>query len=343
MSKKLKNILLSSASIAISIIIIMKLISDPFEQDYNKYLNDAKESFKNNNKKQNKVSYHPITKRLVKLVTYNVSGLPLYANEFDNPGLNHFLSSQIIAVMKPDIILVQENFSFQKYFRIFLDNYIEFLPVKNVPIIINESNSILEFFEQAGWYIMGKTYSFLSEINDGLSTFTRAAFKPKEIIHQRWNSCSNRHNSDCLAPKGFSFGIHFIEKKLPVHIYNVHTDAGDSELDQNVRKSQIGQLLDFINKKSRNSTIILAGDFNFKLNKNKIDLKIFKTLTSKFGFINPCMDDDKFSDTCDTLDHIFYKNSAKVKLKNISFQIIRDFLSMEYSDHAPILATFGWD
>ncbi len=192
---------------------------------------------------------------------------------------------------------------------------------------------------------------------DGLNTFSDYPFY--NFTRIPWDDCGG---TDCLTPKGFSFSQIAIEDDVLVTFYNVHCNAGSSEVDLAARRNNITQLINHINQHALGEPIVLMGDFNCRYTRAGDDIRLLLDI----GFSDLWIDliregsvpdlGDSLKDcpadtgpTCETVDKIFYRNNSQVELTPIFYQRgdDTDFLyngvdTLPLSDHAPLFATFEY-
>ncbi len=75
----------------------------------------------------------------------------------------------------------------------------------------------------------------------------------------RWNDCTG---TDCLTPKGFTLARVRLAEGVFVDLYNVHTNAGDTDAALAARRANIAQLSAFVRANSAGNAVIVMGDTN---------------------------------------------------------------------------------
>ncbi|KAG7397084.1 hypothetical protein PHYBOEH_001298 [Phytophthora boehmeriae] len=97
----------------------------------------------------------------------------------------------------------------------------------------------------------------------GLNTLSHFPFSNITNLERiKWDDCSNFDSADCMAPKGFTFIEVQLADGVTVDVYNVHTDAGTTDADQQARASNLAQLSNFIAANSAGNAVIVMGDTN---------------------------------------------------------------------------------
>ncbi|MEV5903339.1 endonuclease, partial [Streptomyces sp. NPDC052127] len=125
------------------------------------------------------------------VLTYNVAGLPEGLSS-GHPATNTPLISPRLAAY--DIVNVQEDFNY----------HAALYAGDNHPYRTATSGG--------------------AAIGDGLNTLSDYAFEDFERV--RWNNCTG---TNCLTPKGFTLARVRLAEGAFVDLYNVHTNADDSD------------------------------------------------------------------------------------------------------------------
>ena len=108
---------------------------------------------------------------------------------------------------------------------------------------------------------------------DGLNTLSN--FKVTGLKRQKWKDCNS---FDCLTPKGFSYNRIELVEGISIDFYNIHANAGKTEVDQQARRSNLFQMYEYIEKHSKDRAVIIAGDFNSRYALEVDTLELFKHL-----------------------------------------------------------------
>ncbi|MEU3277577.1 jacalin-like lectin [Streptomyces antibioticus] len=158
------------------------------------------------------------------VLTYNVAGLPEGLSS-GHPATNTPLISPRLAPY--DIVNVQEDFNY----------HAALYAGDNHPYRTATSGG-------AGF-------------GDGLNTLSTLPFQDFERV--RWNDCTG---TDCLTPKGFTLARVRLAEGVFVDVYNVHTNADDSDAALAARRANIAQLSAFVRANSSGNAVIVMGDTN---------------------------------------------------------------------------------
>lgn len=262
---------------------------------------------------------------LLKLLTYNVAGLP----EGISSALTKRYDSMLIIGEKIndyDIVNVQEDF-----------NYNIQLYTKN-----------LHPYKTAhrGKAIWG----------DGLNTFSK--YPIKEFRRVSWKKCNS---SDCLTPKGFSLARIRLAKDIIVDVYNIHATAGNSVSAAKARQRNLLQLATYICDHSSDNPLIVMGDFNAHYQYNLDNMFDFLTQTKlQDSWVTtilqgnyPVMQDNfeiisdlERNDNTESIDKILYRSSVQLKFEPTKYKIYLDhFLDgnrLHLSDHLAVMTELKW-
>ena len=214
--------------------------------------------------------------------------------------------------------------------------------VRNFDIVL-----LQEVFEDHNKICQAINYPFHTKLQysipilgDGLTRYSKIKFY-KEPVRYKWEECNGylTSSSDCIANKGFTVTIHYPINNIPILVYNVHLDAGDSSLDKATRQQQLEQLAKNIAFRewhySYKIPIIVAGDFNIKTDEKLIYLQFLEDT----GLQDTCY---ILKDQCkeEEIDKVIYKSSYIIKLEPITYNKLED---INLSDHKPIYVDFIWE
>lgn len=245
------------------------------------------------------------------VLTYNVAGLPDFVSG-SNPEVNTKLISPLLNDY--DIVLVQEDFYYHHDLISRIDH-----PHRSKPDCdFYSKKGVLE----ALIYSLGKrepkSLRCLSSFGDGLNRLSRFPFS--NFIRKDWKDCNGIYDSDndCLAPKGFSIAVHQLAPGKFVHVYNLHTDAGNKSKDTKARRGNIRQLINTINDYSNDTAVIVAGDINSLYStEGDIIRELLSESKLKDVWIELKPDDQTpyyISGSSESFDKIFYRSSANIML-----------------------------
>lgn len=245
----------------------------------------------------------------VKVLTYNVAGLPEGLSQ-SRPVVNLPVIGKLLN--RYDVALVQEDFAYPDRLRQQIAH-----PHGSPP------------------FVRGNQLHF----GDGLSQFSRFAFHGYE--RESWAACHGVVDAyfDCLTPKGFTFARLELAPGVLVDVYNVHMDAGWSELDRRARSAQLAQLARALERRSVGQAVLVGGDFNLT-GSEQDDLRAFEKQTG-------------LTDSCRKLgcgepyriDRILVRSAKSLRLVPRSWRVDRRFVDgsqRPLSDHLAISVEVEW-
>jgi exonuclease III len=300
----------------------------------------------------------------LKIITYNVDGLPERLDLKDLPWILKPISwiyklikkttlinvndnidsssktkqiSKYFSELNPDIIVVQEDFNYHSELMEYLPEY--------------KSGSYLGGFDLSKIFKSIKWFPYPRFKSDGLNLMV----KNGKILNERiikWNKSYGyfSHANDELTTKGFRYYDSLIDKEIRLNVYVIHMDADfyNSETCPNItkdleaRKHQFKQLVDQIKNNYLEgdlSPTIIIGDTN-SYNKYEWDVQnIQENLVQEINliphlFINECV--PNYND-CDRIFFINHSdNNFKLEVKNCYFDT-----DVNLSDHKPLITTFN--
>lgn len=259
----------------------------------------------------------------IALLTYNVAGLPEGINSDQFPTKHMPLISPLLNAY--DVVNIQEDFAYHDilYKQITL-------PYKT-------------------------KYEAKASFGDGLNTVSKIPLLDFRRI--KWHSC---FGTDCLTPKGFSYGRLRINENTYIDLYNVHCNAGSDNGSMTARRSNIIQLANYIQNNSANNAIILMGDFNCRYTRTGDNIRKIDSLSLKDIWIElirnnnvPEQNGNSLTNCnnpthpeCEVVDKIYYRGSNQIMLSAIKFQLdstlFYDKDGMPLSDHLPMFATLKY-
>ena len=192
---------------------------------------------------------------------------------------------------------------------------------------------------------------------DGLNTLSR--YPVSDVRRVSWEACTG---ADCLTPKGFSYSRIEIARNHYIDFYNVHANAYNHLEAAAARRDNIIQLSDFIKIHSEGQAVIVMGDLNahYSFYYDNINKLLTDTnLTDSWVLLK---NDGKFpkgdkkfpesnilnlTDSTETIDKIFYRNSERIKLKPSRYKLEKYLFTnktgMPLSDHHPVSLVFEWN
>jgi endonuclease/exonuclease/phosphatase family metal-dependent hydrolase len=245
----------------------------------------------------------------LKLVTYNVAGLPEGLSAV-HPERNLPLIGSGLA--RFDLALVQEDYAYPQLLR---QNLL--LPYATAPF---ERGNVLHF-------------------GDGLSYFAKLPLT--RVTRKAWVDCHGVIDSyfDCLTPKGMAYLSVEVTPGVLVDVYNVHLDAGRGALDKAAREKQLLQLAKQIESQSAERAVIVAGDFNLTRSE-KAKLEGFMSATRLRDACSTLRCPDPWR-----LDRVLLRSSPALRLTPKAWQLdqsFRDERGLPLSDHLAVSVTVDW-
>ncbi|MEU6225500.1 jacalin-like lectin [Streptomyces sp. NPDC047042] len=257
------------------------------------------------------------------VLTYNVAGLPDVLSS-GNPKVNTPLISPRLGAY--DIVNVQEDFNYHA------DLYAK----DNHPYRTATSGGV--------------------PFGDGLNTLSDYPFQDFERV--KWSKCTG---TNCLTPKGFSLARVRIAEGVYVDLYNVHTNADDTDEAHAARRDNVSQLSAFIRANSSGNAVIVMGDTNTRYTRTPDNIR---TLASENGLTDawvqlvkggtpPAQGSDPIvcpttapTNSCEVVDKVLYRGSKLVNLSatryNNEWASFLDSAGGNLSDHFPHTVDFSW-
>ncbi|MER5436135.1 jacalin-like lectin [Streptomyces sp. NPDC002588] len=257
------------------------------------------------------------------VLTYNVAGLPEGLSS-GHPATNTPLISPRLAAY--DIVNVQEDFNY----------HAALYAGDNHPYRTATSGG-------AG-------------IGDGLNTLSDFPFDDFERV--RWNDCTG---TNCLTPKGFTLARVRLAEGVFVDLYNVHTNADDTDDALAARRANVEQLSDFIQANSSGNAVIVMGDTNTRYTRAGDNIRTLADengLTDAWvqlvkGGTRPTQGTDALlcpttqpPNDCEVVDKVFYRGSKLLSLSatryNNEWASFLDSAGGNLSDHFPHTVGFSY-
>lgn len=242
-------------------------------------------------------------KQTIKLLTYNVAGLPQGLSS-SKPQTN---TPQISPKLNPyELVLVQEDFAYHAQLASKATH-----PHKSTPM----------------------TAPSPIDLGDGLNVFSRAPISAP--VRTKWAQCNGTvdQKNDCLTSKGFVRFTLDLGSGLVVDVYDAHFDAGRSDGDASARDAQAGQLVAAIAANSASHAVIVAGDTNMK---DTDEPQLVKLLTGA-KLTDACR-----SLSCPEttrIDRVMFRSSPSVKISAKTWRVETTFVDSageQLSDHEPV-------
>lgn len=255
------------------------------------------------------------TSGLLKVLTYNVHGLPSTITGDDTPQR----MSDIAPRLEPwDIVGLQEDFD--------EDNH---------GLLTGDSpHSSSHWFSER---LPDRAYGA------GLAVLAHAPVI--DHIHHHYSACNGvlDASSDCLASKGFQ-AIRLRFGQSSIDVYNTHLEAGGGAADTEARQVQIEELIESLNGWSNQHAVIFTGDFNLR-ESDPTDLPLLRDLRDSTGLIDAC--DAVGCDEPDHIDQILFRSSDTLEIDALEWNNASGEFQTEdgaeLSDHPAISATVEWN
>ncbi|MCA9508120.1 MAG: endonuclease/exonuclease/phosphatase family protein [Myxococcales bacterium] len=259
----------------------------------------------------------------ISVLSYNVAGLPDFISQ-SHPKRYTKLISPLLNEF--DVVLVQEDFIYHR------------------DLISRSRHRYLskpdcDVFSKGGHHFGFNAWHCLVGLGDGLNRLSQIPFL--ELKRVTWKKCSGylMRSSDCLTTKGFSFASHKISNNYYVHIYNLHADAGSHRKDKKARLSNFRQLAQFINQRSTNQAVIVAGDTNSLYSDENSPLEEFLLSTGlRDAWVT------LGSSSHERIDKIFFRSSETLSITPLSHKVeSKRFVTKDnepLSDHEAVSVNF---
>jgi len=252
------------------------------------------------------------SQNIIKVINYNIHGLsPMLIEDKNCDRVESIFEN---TSKKYDLILFQENWVYQKL----LSNYFN-----------------------AHKIIIGNRTKFVKKNNPkrstGLNIIANSKIKIEEYNEYLFDACNGwlANGNDCFASKGFIYSQLEING-YRLNLFMTHLDAGYSNNDIIVRKKQLLNLEEELNKINIDDPIIICGDFN-------INYYTDSHLIDKFvdrNNLNVLRWDQK-ENVSEMIDFIFLRDGDNLKINLIDYGVDKTLLL--YSDHPPIYFNFSLD
>lgn len=192
-------------------------------------------------------------------------------------------------------------------------------------------------------------------IGDGLNTLSRYTYQ--DWVRVDWDACNG---VDCLTPKGFTHARVRLAEGVYVSLINLHAQAQTETADLTARRSNMLQLLAWIEANTPGDAVIVMGDTNTRYTREGDNVREFL----KHGFTDVWLDrirggavppvGDALTDcaatttspSCEIVDKVFFRNNGHVSLSALQYLVDRarfvDAAGNDLSDHWPIAVDWDW-
>lgn len=202
--------------------------------------------------------YDSSEKQRVRMVNFNVAGLPFAVLSGEDVGANQKAAAKYLSEGNFDIVAIQEDFGFHND-------------------LVNNLNGFAYQTVFTGGIPGG----------DGLNIFTAdmPIYNEKRVP---WSVAAGilSDGSDALTPKGFVYTVIDIGGGVYVDFYNLHADAYGGAASVAARTTQFKQLAEFIKARSAENDrpVIVTGDFNYHLHSREDNYSLYTILCEELGF-----------------------------------------------------------
>jgi len=177
-------------------------------------------------------------------------------------------------------------------------------------------------------------------VSDGLNRFSQFPFG--EVTRQRWRDCDDSA-ADCLSLKGFSVARTELMPGVCIDVYNLHGEAGNTPNDQDLKDQNTRDLLDFMSAFSNGRAVIVGGDFNMRLRRER-DAVNLGLLESEGGLDDACIAQGIVDEN--EIDKFFFRSNDRVTITPTTCVFETDvFVDPQggpLSDHDALAVDFEW-
>lgn len=265
--------------------------------------------------------------KTIQVISLNVAGLPGILSSSDPTNNTKQISPLLNAY---DIVSVQEDFAYHN----------ALISQVTLPYLTPHSGTV--------------------PVGDGMNFMSK--FPLYETTRYTWN---DRHGfisdgADQMTPKGILYSSVEIEPGFFVDIYDLHADAGDDEGSYAARRSNMSQLGELIQARSKGKAVIVLGDTNSRY--TRVQDNFETAVLEACGLNDPWIDlirggevpqdgdalmnpEDRNSATNEVVDKIWYRSGKNVQLEAVNYALLESFVNdkgEQLSDHYPISATFRY-
>ncbi|WP_084599582.1 RICIN domain-containing protein [Actinoplanes subtropicus] len=198
-------------------------------------------------------------------------------------------------------------------------------------------------------------------IGSGLNSLSNYQYDEDDFERVHWNSCQY-DSGDCLTPKGFTFMRVRLSEGVYVDFYNLHTNAGTNDGDEQSRADNLSQLTSFIQSHSAGNAVVVMGDTNTRYTRSADTIADFVAnnqlvdswVQLERGGVAPAKgsatlgcDESNITNTCEVVDKVMFRGSKYINLyatyyNNEHSKFLEDGTGLMLSDHDPITVRFAW-
>lgn len=192
-------------------------------------------------------------------------------------------------------------------------------------------------------------------VGSGLNTLSYLSYM--DWYRGDWNACNG---VDCLTPKGWTHARVRLAEGTYVSLYNWHTQAQTEGADLSARRSNILQLLHYIENQSPTDAIIVMGDTNTRYTRSGDNIREFLKhgftdvwLSNVRGGAVPAANDvslmecaNTTSADCEIVDKVLFRSNGHLTLSALDYLVdsvnFRDAAGDQLSDHYPVSVNWNY-
>ena len=262
-------------------------------------------------------------------LTYNVAGLP--------EGLSQSMPSRFTPIIGPllngyDLVFLQESWQTPD------PNPLD--PLRGYHEILVAASNLPYKTPPAMQPLGNDPFRPSAQLGDGLNIFSRIELGDTQRVV--WSTCVESA-SDCLALKGFSMTTAQFGDGLPVHLYDLHMEAGETPEDEDARDGDIAQLVAYIAEHSQGKAVIVGGDFNLHTDREPA-ISQLKRLLEQAQLSDACS--ELSCEHPGSIDKILYRSGERVALEATRWayqdEVFVSDSGEPLSDHLPVAVRLEW-
>jgi endonuclease/exonuclease/phosphatase family metal-dependent hydrolase len=191
-------------------------------------------------------------------------------------------------------------------------------------------------------------------VGSGLNTLSYLPYA--DWYRGDWTACNG---VDCLTPKGWTHARVRLAEGTYLSLYNVHTQAQVEEADLSARRSNMLQLLEYIEANSPTDAVIIMGDTNTRYTRSGDNIRE----ALKRGFTDvwlqnvrggsvPAAGDAALTNcspltsaACEVVDKVLYRGNPHLALNPLDYLLdgsFTDSAGNQLSDHYPISVNWSY-
>ena len=240
----------------------------------------------------------------IKLVTYNIHGLPRIITRDDTYARIQEIGDKLNQI-HPDVIHFQEDWT--TYGHNILNESLDYITENRLDEHVN-------------------SYSIF-----GSGLFSLSSFEELDVVEAPYEK---RYGYDDIwASKGYIVQRLWIsELQTSIDFYNTHMDAQDRSGDKKARKSNVEELIKEMNSYSMSRAVIFAGDTN--LGSSDTDTETYNRFITGANLTDVAVT----MNVTKKIDKILYKSNEVLSVEPVSYDILDNMV--ELSDHKALQVEF---